>query len=223
MPRNYGTAEPVYVPLTIGTSSLKYGFPCRLQRDSEYTTLGITAITAAAINDTLIQGMIWGANSPKPPRASKIFDTNPPGSESSFCSNATATLAAARADGWRIRPAKISRKGTQTPRSVTAYVTINGVKYAWQMPRTQTGVLDVTTLSGTIGVRIADASDDDLVFGASFPKPPRAKRNVSDPEDPADDTFSSFYDPSSTLPAEWVAVNAPKTNLTTAADFATLI
>jgi hypothetical protein len=72
------------------------------------------------------------------------------------------------------------------------------VKYAWNMPK------DTAQKIGSIqalGIRLATGQDNDLVFGAEYPKPPRATRLIGE------DQISTFYDPSTTLPAGWSAVS----------------
>lgn len=221
MPRNYSTAEPAYVTMTLGTGTIKYGFKCRIQRDSAYTTLGITVINPTAITAALVQGLVLGANSPKPARASKLFDTVPPGYESTFCSDAQ--IAAAKADGWKIKPRTPSRAPTQSPRSKSVYVTINGLKYAWQFTKLLASIEGQVDLAG-LGIQDATNADKDLVWGASFPKPPKAGKIVTDPEDSSEDRFTTFYDPSrSPLPAGYYGVAAKGSNLITADDLKSII
>ncbi|MBP0016242.1 MAG: hypothetical protein J7647_01640 [Cyanobacteria bacterium SBLK] len=222
MPRNYSKSDPVWVPYRAKTDLIKYGFPCRLERDTAFSTLGINLIDVTALSEADLLGMVWGANSPKPPRATKKHDTNPPGYESTFCGNSATILAAARADGWKIRTGKSPRKPSETTRSKTVYVTINGINYAWQFAKLAQGVtVDVTQ----IGVKDA-TSNDLLVFGATFPKPPKMQRNINDPADPDDDTFSTFGDPSSLASAvenDWNQKNMKGANLTELIDFITLV
>jgi hypothetical protein len=219
MPRNYSTAEFVYVLLTFGTKTIKYGFRCRLQRDSAYTALGITKIDPTTVT-SILQGLVIGCNAPKPPRAKKKFDTSPPGHESTFCGNSSAVLKTARDDGWKISPGRPSRKAISTPNSKTLYVTVNGLSYAWNASIPATGVLDLTSLDADIGAKIATIADEGLVWGCDFPKPPRAGRVVKDPDDGEDDWFTTFADPAriDSLATGWQQVNQKGTGLWTATD-----
>ena len=221
MPRNYGASFPAWVPLNYTGGQLKYAFKCRLQRDSVLPTLGVTKILTTP---TDVTGFIFGANAPKPPRASKTFDTNPPGSESTFCSNAITILTNARADGWRITPGKPFRKPISTTRSKTVYVTLNGIKYAWQFSRIPASLTGVDT--SALGIQDASATESGLVFGASFPKPPKVKKEVNDTDDPTVDSFSTFCDPSrldSAISAGYAQVTVKKYNRVTAEDLDVLL
>lgn len=222
MPRNFSTAEPVFVTMSLGTATIKYGYKCRLQRDTAYTTLGITRIDPTTVNATVVQGLVFGANAPKPARASKLFDTNPPGYESTFCSDAQ--IATAKADGWKIKPRTPSRSPSSSPRSKTVYVTINGIKYAWQFTKLLASIEGQVNLT-ELGVQDATATDKDLVFGCSFPKPPRIGKLVTDPDDSAEDRFTTFYDPSRSPSAAngWYGVNAKGANLLTADDLKSIL
>lgn len=66
------------------------------------------------------------------------------------------------------------------------------MKYAWGMRKTQK--VKLAANFGALGIKESTGLEDDLVFGASFPKPPKAKSlTVS-----GDTSISSstFYDPS---------------------------
>lgn len=177
MARNLRSRRLVSVTVSAALSTLKYGFRSGL-RDSEQSRFGQTQITTA--NDVL--NLVIGANAPKPARAAKKMAT---GWEGSYCSHtAIATLKVA---GYRITAGKSTRK----PRAATAnsrvvYVKLNGIKYAWYYTAST-----VAANIATVGVREASGSDNDLIFGAEFPKPPRYKVIIGD------DSFSSFIDPSS--------------------------
>ncbi|NEO86192.1 MAG: hypothetical protein F6J87_18335 [Spirulina sp. SIO3F2] len=219
MPRNYGPATLVSVNMNYGGGPLRYAFKTRVQLASTRTALGHTAIDTSALAD--VQNLVFGCNSPKPARAQKIT-TGAAGSESSFCSDAN--IPALRGDGWRITPRKAGRRPCSTPRSFTAYVTINGVKYAWcfsRLPSTLSGV----TITET-GLTEAAPDEEGLVWGCSFPKPPKVGREVEDTEDSSTDFLCTFADPSalsSAITAGWEQVNAKGTNLTTVDDFRSLV
>lgn len=218
MPRNYGTAFPAFV--NIGTTNpLKYAFKCRLQgREVALTQLGITKLEIAAITETLINRMVLGCNSPKPARASKLFQTIPPGHESSFVS--TGSIGTARQNGWKITPGKPYRRATVTPRSKTVYVTVNGIKYAWQFALVGGGA---TVDLASIGVIDATSTMDDLVWGCDFPKPPKVGRDINDNEDPEIDNFSTFADPNRELAVGWRSLSVKGSNRTKAEDLIAMI
>jgi hypothetical protein len=80
------------------------------------------------------------------------------------------------------------------------FITIQGVKYAWSLPNdTAANIGNLTAL----GIRQATNADTDLVFGATYPIPPKAYRTVG--TGAAVNVISTFYDPSVTLPAGWQA------------------
>lgn len=147
----------------------------------------------------LIQGVIWGANSPKPARMRRTRDTGR--STSSFVSydsRATATQS-----GWRlIRPARASTgRGGAFTKAVYVRMQVGGVtiQYAWRMP-----IATYNAIGGersALGIRDVSSTEDpfDLVFG-SRPKPPRAIKVISNA------TVSTFFDPGIDLPAGWNSV-----------------
>lgn len=217
MPRNYAKGVLASVTMQHGGAALKYAFRSRMQRESNRTALGQTLINVATIND--VQNLVLGCNAPKPARASKTFDTNPPGSESSFCSDDK--IVTLKADGWSITPRKAAGKPSFTPRSQTVYVTVNGIKYAWRSSRAPDAISAQVNLA-QIGVKVATATETGLVFGCSFPKPPLIGKVVKDPEDDADDFFSTMADPTSfesAIQAGWQSVNKKGYGLISADDF----
>lgn len=186
MSNKYETREAVYVTPFTG-STIKYGFLTNT-KEAEQTALGQTTIDFTAALPT---GLCFGANAPKPGRASKVTATQ---SVSSYYSIAKAgTL---KADGWRLsRP--FIRRGGITSKTVGVYVTLNGIKYAWMMP-TETYNKIESDLAG-LGIELADANDKDLVWGASSPKPPKGSKVVDT------NIISTFVDPTkaNSLPTGW--------------------
>lgn len=151
------------------------------------------AVLGHVEKDAITGPVVWRANMPKPARASKQKAT---GVSSSFVS--WDAISAARAAGWRVGKAKL-RTGSESTLTKTVYVTVEGIKYAWRMPNTTaTNLGDIAAL----GIKVATPADRDLVFGASLPKPPRAKKVVSG------SVVSTFYDPSTTLPAGFSVVGS---------------
>lgn len=176
MARNLRSRRLVTVTVSAQLPSLRYGFRSGL-RDSERSRFGQTPVD----NPDNVTGLVVGANAPKPARAAKKIAT---GWEGSYCSHSV--IAALKTAGYKITSGKPTRKpraANQTSRVV--YVTVNGIKYAWYSPSST-----VAANISTVGIRDASPSDNDLIFGAEFPKPPRYKIIVGD------DSFSSFIDPS---------------------------
>lgn len=134
-----------------------------------------------------VSGLIFKANSPKPPRATKEFAT---GVSSSFID--FASYSSASAAGWSITPSKnMGRRSVETRFAYIVYVTINGLKYGWSIRKTLFRKLQSNLAS--LGVKRATASDN-LVFGASFPKPPQVVMKAVSGSEII--TNSTFYDPS---------------------------
>lgn len=167
-------------------SPIKYGFATNIDQ-AQSQQLGQAAIT------TFASGFVFGANAPKPARARKRFAS---GIVSSFIS--ASSVVAARGAGWSVGKGKYRTGGT-TPKGKTVYVTIGGIKYGWVMPNTT-----AQRMGGSIsqlGIKEAMSTDKDVVFGASYPKPPTASRSVASSGGAS--TLTTFYDPSIALPAGW--------------------
>lgn len=163
-----------------GFDGLKYGFPSGL-KDSLRDDFGQVAVNF----DQLGTGLVLGANSPKPYRAGKRLTT---GFESSFADpSKVSTLKAA---GWSITFPKV-RTATRSSLSVTLFVTIGGIKYAWVTPKLPQGV----TLTA-IGAAEPGANDKDLVFGARFPRPARYGLDLTVEGSENTTSISIFVDPS---------------------------
>ncbi len=184
----YGAREEVCVTPYTG-STIKYGFLTSV-KESTQTALGHLAVNRAA----LPQGLVFGANAPKPGRASQTTAT---GSESSFYDITKA--AELKADGWRLGFPSV-RRGKTGRKSVCVYVTLEGVKYAW-MQNSETHALLAADASA-LGLELGTSDDIDLVWGARFPQPPRASKTGADNR-----TVSTFIDPSKAddLPPGWAS------------------
>lgn len=156
--RRRGSRIAVHVKIT---GNRKYGY---LTQETIYNkhkdALGITKFAGAS-------GVFFGANAPKPPRATFDFAT---GAESTFCSeDKTAEL---RKTGWTItRPGSI--RGVKTAgKTRTVYVEMpGGWLYAWNITASEADLADEL---GFVLATGADASN--LVWGVGNPKPPRASR-----------------------------------------------
>jgi hypothetical protein len=165
-------------------SPLKYGFSTNIDQ-AQSTQLGQVAV------NNLAPGYIYGANAPKPARARKRFAS---GVVSSFIS--AGSVASARSQGWSVGKGHF-RTGGSTPKGKVVYVTMAGVKYGWVMPNTTAQRIGGSLAQ--LGIKIATSADKDIVFGASYPTPPKASRAIA----ATGSIVSTFYDPSISLPAGW--------------------
>lgn len=193
----YGTRKTVWVALpTFG--ALKYGFRTNVDADTS-TALGHTEIAGG----TYPAGFALGVNMPKPPRASKTSDATGI-TESSWC--APASVATARVAGWTVRSGKL-RIGQSGKRSKTCYIIVDGVKFAWRMPNYQHTLINANFAD--LGIYAATNADDELVFGASYPKLPRASAIIT-----GQGRVSTFVDPTKldNLPAGWTGVGGGTRN-----------
>lgn len=188
--------ELVYVTPYTG-ATIKYGFKTNV-RGAERVALGHTV---AVGNEAQL---VIGANSPKPGRASK-------GGTNSYYD--VAQRNALKAAKWVLTPGK-RRRALTTARTKPVYVTIDGVKYAWNQP-TQTHTA-IAGEAAALGVVDATRAMDDLVFGASFPKPPRARKliTVGEGANQREESYSTFIDPDAadSVPAGWAVLGTGKEN-----------
>jgi hypothetical protein len=155
-------------------SSLKYGFHTNIDQ-AQSTQLG-----HAPVNTRSVPGFIYGANAPKPARARKRFAS---GVVSSF---------------WSVGKGRF-RTGGNTPKGKVVYVTISGVKYGWVMPNTTAQRMGGSLAQ--LGIRTSTSQDKDIVFGASYPTPPKASRPMAGG---TGSVISTFYDSSVNLPPGWL-------------------
>ncbi|MBD2090978.1 hypothetical protein H6F67_14070 [Microcoleus sp. FACHB-1515] len=157
MPRSRGERDKVFV--TLGT--LQYGFLASNNSRPYRAALGHTAYD----NQT---GVVFGANSPKPNRATKEVTANDV--VSSFCDpGQEATL---KADGWIINGGGRRRGLARTPRSRTVFVDMGTYNYGWNLTTGEHQYM------AELGIEFASGSTPTLVFG-STPKPPRATRKIN--------------------------------------------
>ena len=173
-------------------SDLLYGFKSGADTTLK-TALGQTDI----ISTTPVTNLVLEANNFKPYTLKKETAA---GSEQSFANYdkiATATqngLTVAKA-GYRPKVKRGNNRGR------IVYVTINGVKYGWKFLSTTLPIV-----LGTIGVTVATGSENDIIYGATFPKPPRMKLIAASRED----TLTTFVDPGAVDAASqagWIMVN----------------
>lgn len=172
MARNTKKRKLVWVKVSKSLATVKYGFNSGAD-GGDRATLGQTDV------GTDITGLIIGANNIKPGKASKVKST---GTESSFYSYDKATDL--KAAGWILGRPK-ARNYRKTTKSTLYYVTINGVKYGWRSANSVEAV-DVTSL----GLKEPTAKDLDVIYGCSFPKPPRAAQVLK-----SGSIYSTFVDP----------------------------
>jgi hypothetical protein len=167
MPLNkYDTKDEVSVTMDNG---LIYVFETNVDT-VERTGLG--HVTLPAIVPALA---FKGGNSPKPRRARR---RTADGWNSSFCAATPATVVTAlKTAGWQV--GKIPKRrgiitGT-TARATTVYVTVRGIKYAWNMTVESLNTMTQATATA-LGIERATAADiPTLVWGASIPKPAKVQ------------------------------------------------
>ena len=191
----YAERTLAWVPPFTG-STIKYGFLTNMS-EADSTTLGHTRLAPGEAKPT---GLVIGANAPKPWRATRI---RADGSESSFI--APAAVAAALGLKWKITSRGKIRLGTQSARSKSVYVKHQGNSIAWRMPNYVFSKIPTAELTA-LGIILATATDQDLCFGCSYPRLPRAASLVGTA--PNQDRISTFYDPSKPLPDNWFPVKA---------------
>lgn len=168
-------------------STILYGFQTNIDANDRQ------ALGQQEIGNQEVNGLVVGANSPKPARASRRRAT---GTTSSFID--WSVIAAARQAGWRVGTGRL-RRGSVGARSRTVFVTYKGINYAWQIPNDTYANLGGD--AAALGLREAGPNDTDLVFGAQSPKPPKATRTIGEGEDA--NQITTFYDPSGQVPAGW--------------------
>jgi hypothetical protein len=176
------TSRLVFVAMAAPYADHKYGFRTTV-KESTGTILGHQVLDAS----TPVAGLLFKANSPKPRRASRRTAT---GLESSFV--APSAVVAAIAAGFDITKAKPNGRKGFSQFQIPVYVTVNNIKYAWGMRKAQKAKLGANLAA--MGIREATGAEQDLVFGASFPKPPRATSVVTSKNGSVSST--SFIDPS---------------------------
>jgi hypothetical protein len=191
---------------------VNYVFETNVDKD-ERNALGHVAVVAGA--STI--GAFLGANSPKPRRARRLTST---GWNSSFC--AEASVAALKAGGWQVgaKPKKRAVITSAAARSITVYVAIGGIKYAWNMPRETYNKITAATATD-LGIKVATEADTEtLVWGSTKPKPARVQTILTGGLGPVapggpvidgQDVLTTFCSVAAenTLPAGWKVI-APR-------------
>lgn len=199
MPNNkYDSKTLVSVPIG---NTMVYVF------DTNVDSIARTALGHIPITTTVPAFAFQGGNSPKPVRG-KILTAD--GWNSSFATNVPATIATLKAAGWQIgRPPKRRALITgTTARASTVYVTVRGIKYAWNMPtETRTKITD--TIMTALGINVATAADvPTLVWGASLPRPAKAQTFLTGGTQ-GGDRITTFVGQAQedNLPANWKLVS----------------
>jgi hypothetical protein len=157
MARRRGNRIKVWVQIS---GNRKYGFQTQeVVHNRLKENLGQTAFSGAS-------GVFFGANAPKPPRATLEEST---GSVSSFCgTNKVADLK--KTAGWTVTDSGTIRGVRTSGKTRTVYVDMpGGWKYAWNITAAE------ADRSADLGFELATGADaSGLVWGVGEPKPPRA-------------------------------------------------
>lgn len=204
----YNDREMVAVPARVfqaddgGTTTsvnILYAFPTNVKQ-TERTALGHQVVNS----DNPPERVIIGASNPKPLRASIKKATY---YASSYCD--MAKVKELRAKGWRVSRPSIAPKihdGTNTNSFVrTMKVRVRGIDYAWLQPKV---TADEIGDAGRTILGVSQATDNDaksLVYGAEFPKPPRAQlvKREGTGDNTTSNIISTFFDPDKTLSGGW--------------------
>ena len=178
MARRRGSQVEVYVTLGAAYGNLKYGFRTTQTVHNSYKgELGQTTYAGAV-------GVVFGANSPKPARATKEFAS---GNISSFCSSDK--IDDLKANNWVVNN-KGTIRGIKTGgKTRTVFLPMPGNwNYAWNITAAE------ADLAGVLGFQQATASDaNSLVWGVNDPKPPRATKRENG------SSTSSFIQPKQSI------------------------
>lgn len=184
----YGVRREVAVPMLL-IPGLLFAF----RTDVDGTTSTKLGHTPALVGSGYKPGVVFGINSPKPPRARKMFATGNKHSEESYIAHTQ--IDAARADGWEIRPGKIlSLRNTKFSKVVSVDFkiidaveasegveasTAKTMKYAWRMPQYQYAKL-LTGDKTALGIEDFDPTKrGEYIIGANSVRPRRAFKTIT--------------------------------------------
>jgi hypothetical protein len=144
-------------------------------------------------------GLIVGANAPKPGRASKVYTAT---ISSGFYD--IAQIPALKAADWKIVSRPFIRRGKPTKLAQAVVINHQGIKYAWMMPKETYNSIGQGNLTA-LGITNTDQNDKNLVWGAAFPKLPRASFIDNTGSGGVNKTLSTFVDPTKVddLPPGW--------------------
>lgn len=174
------------------TETIAYGFNSGADSGAR-TVLGQVAITTPPSGKTIV----FGANKPKPGRVAKTTATK---TESSFV--ADAKLAEAKAAGWQSVASPKLVSPAKSAKMTLVKVTTSGINYAWMM---NTG--DFTSFGADLGITVVEANDE-VIVGASSPKPGKAVKTIAGSGTTRSRTTGSFYGDGVELPEGWRTTKA---------------
>lgn len=213
----YDKKELVYVTIVemkadggAAGETLKYCFPTNIPT-GERQNLGHVAVTEA-MQRTAVNGLVMGCSYPKPNRATKRDALRV---TSSYFSHTKSKAALAKVGYLNIRrftgTAKIINSASALVKTV--FVTINGVRYAWNMPKTKEINFPKDVALSALGIVDPPAGADygDIVRGATMPKPGKAQAVLINGDNMK--MISSFYDPDKALPDTFSPVKPARRTL----------
>ncbi|MCT7955726.1 hypothetical protein [Laspinema palackyanum] len=180
----------VKMGIPIGSSGVikqvgNYGFMTNIDM-AEASALGQAPGRTGGVAGSYIQNLIIGGDAPRPARVTKKTVEY---SVTSYVGYDK--IAQALASGWK-QSAKVQfRAARQSKLSKLVFVTIRGVKYAWRMRAEQYN--KIKGFASNIGFKEASQNDADLVYGATFPKPPKIGITITG--EGGMDNLSTFCDP----------------------------
>jgi hypothetical protein len=188
--------DKVYVTPFTG-AVIKYGFLTNTD-SAERTALGQTAVGSATVAK-----LVFGANTPKPGRASKG------GTNSYYSIEQRATLQGLK---WNLS-SPFLRPQRATTKTKAVFVEVDGVKYAWKMPNATYAAIGADRAN--LGIQDCVATEKDYVTGTSYPRPQRARKIITIGEAPGttEESYSTFVDDDAVgtgLPAGWTIISAGK-------------
>ena len=188
---------PVYVPCFPrpgGTTPLLYGFQSGAD-SGDRSTLGQQEAAGGAAGLTIA----FGVNRPKPARVAKRKAT---GTESSFVAGTSES--AAKTAGWRVVAPRRYVVPKKTSKQTLVYVKTSNINYAWMM-----NTADFTSFGSELGIKAVTATDE-VVVGASSPRPASAFQVISGTSGNPDRTTGSFYEDGKDLDPKWSPRSAAK-------------
>lgn len=177
-----------------GTTLIAYGFNSGADA-GDRSTLGQQDVSAGVAGATVA----FGVNRPKPARVAKRKTT---GTESSFV--AFSSEADAKAAGFRVVTPRRFAVPKKTSKQTLVYVKTSNLKYAWMMDSA-----DFAAFGGELGIKEVTTTDE-VVVGASAPKPASVFTVIAGTSGNPDRTTGSFYEDGTTLDPKWSPRSAAK-------------
>lgn len=176
-----------------------YGFMTNIA-EALSSELGQVKGTTGAGGRTYIPQLIIGADAPKPARVvKKTIDY----SVTTYVGHNK--LSEALSKGWKLSKDGTYRIARHTKRSKLVFLDIRGIQYAWRMRTEQYTKLQ--KYASNLGIKEAKKGDLDLVYGPSFPRPPKVGVIVAG--EGGTDTLSTFCEPQKldNLPESWFLID----------------